>query len=67
MIISSQSEPLSTIPEGITDTVTSSVSACVSPGEINPVIQSGDLGQIVKLKGDSTSNLRNLNTYLWLS
>ena len=50
MVISSQSEPLSTTPENITDTVTPSVSACDSSGEINPVIQSGDFGQIVKLK-----------------
>ena len=50
MVISSQSEPLSTTPEGITDTMTPSVSACDSSGEINPVIQSGDFGQIVKLK-----------------
>ncbi len=50
MVISSQSEPLSTTPEGITDIVTPSVSACDSSGEINPVIQSGYFGQIVKLK-----------------
>ena len=50
MVISSQSEPLSTTPEGITDTVTPSVSACDSSGEINPVIQSSNFGQIVKLK-----------------
>ena len=50
MVISSQSEPLSTKPEGITDIVTPYVSACDSSGEINPVIQSGDFGQIVKLK-----------------
>ena len=50
MVISSQSEALSTTPEGITDSVTLSVSACDSSGEINPVIQSGDFGQIVKLK-----------------
>ena len=50
MFISSLSEPLSTTPEGITDTVTPSVSACDFSGEINPVIQSGDFGHIVKLK-----------------
>ena len=50
MVISSQSEPLSTTPEGITDTVIPSVSACGSSGEINPVIQSGKFGKIVKLK-----------------
>ena len=48
MIISSQSEPFSSTPEGITDTVTPSVSD--SSREINPVIQSGNFGQIVKLK-----------------
>ena len=48
MVISSQPEPLSTTHEGITDTVAPSVSACDS--EINPVIQSGDFGPIVKLK-----------------
>ena len=50
MVISSHSESLSTTPEGITDTVTPSVSAYDSSREINPVIQSGDFGQIVKLK-----------------
>lgn len=58
VVISSQCEPLSTTPEGITDIVTpsiisvpvASISACGSSGEINPIIQSGDFGQIVKLK-----------------
>ena len=50
MVISSQSEPLLITPEGITDSVKLSASACDSSGKINPVIQSGNFGQIVKLK-----------------